>query len=175
MKATLQQALERLNPRERLLVYGCAVLLGIALVWWLAVAPALATYRQSAQNHAQLDVQLASMQSLAQEAAALKGKPRLNPVQTNAWLDAAAPKLGKATLSRQGGRVQINFTGASAPVLAAWLSDARIQASLLPVQANWKRMADAPPNKASTPNNAAPGNASSGALWEGVLIFEIAP
>ena len=40
-----------LAPRERALVGGAAALVALALLWWVALAPALATLRSADVQH----------------------------------------------------------------------------------------------------------------------------
>jgi type II secretory pathway component PulM len=96
------------------------------------------------------------MQAMAAEVKQLKTLPKVSAVQAQMWLDTAIKKLGTASMSRQGNRVQISFAGATPEALAAWLAEARTSAQLLAVQANWKRAANA-----------------TEALWEGSLVFEL--
>jgi general secretion pathway protein M len=154
----LSTQLDKLAPRERQLVLIASVLLGFALVWWVAISPALQTYQKSSAAHAALDAQLSQMQALSVEAASLRGKPRLVGAQAQDWLNGSIKPLGKASLTLPTGRAQINFSGAAPEALAAWLSDARTTAGLLPLEAHWKLSAT-----------------SKTAAWDGVVIFEMAP
>ena len=43
----------RLAPRERTLVHAAAVLVALALLWWLLLAPPLKALRASPARHAQ--------------------------------------------------------------------------------------------------------------------------
>ncbi len=160
--------------REQRLLVGLALLVCAALLWAIGIAPALQTYRASGGAHAKLDAELAQMQAMALESQRLKAMPILSAAQAQTWLDTSIKKLGKATLAVQGSRVQINFTGASPEALAAWLSQARSAAQLVPLQANWRRMtagvagAAAPP-AAQTP----PAGGKSDVLWEGLIVLEL--
>jgi general secretion pathway protein M len=160
--ASLKTWLEQRNPRERQLFLLVAVVIGLALLWWVAIAPALQTYRQSSAAHAKLDAQIAAMQVMADESKRLKAKPRVSAVQAQNWLEGAVKKLNKATLTVQGSRVQINFTDVPADALAAWLAEARTSVQLLPVEANWKKSVS-PSSLASAVNP----------LWGGALVFEL--
>lgn len=144
----------KLAPRERQLVVFAACLVALALLWWIALGPALQTYRNSDAEHAKLDTQIAAMQALAHEAQVLKAAPKVSAAQAQSWLEGHTKSLGKATLTAQAGRAQVSFSGASPEALAAWLADARRAVSLLPVQAKW---------------NKAPGSG----LWDGMLVFEL--
>lgn len=130
---------EQRAPREQRLLSTLAVLAVAALVWWLAIASALQTYRETSAAHAKLDAELAHMQAMAEEAKQLKAMPPMSRAQSQAWLEGAIKKLGKASMNTQGGRIQINFAGVTPEALALWLAEARSNAQLLPIQANWKR------------------------------------
>jgi general secretion pathway protein M len=164
MSTSTPSFLEQCNPRERQLIVIAGGLLAAALLWFLAIAPALQTYRASAAAHAKLDTELAQMQRMASEANKLKAMPRANPAAVQTWLDGATKKIGKATATLQGGRVQISFTGASPEALAAFLAEARTRAQLVPSEAHWKKSVGSPsPN----PSNASP-------QWDGSIVFELA-
>lgn len=165
MKKALSEWLQRRPARERQWFILLFVLLVLALLWWIAIAPALQTYRASAAAHAKLDAELASMQAMVAQAKRLQAVPVMSASDAQRWLDASVKKLGKldkVTLIVQGSRVQINFSGVSAAVLANWLADARTTAQLLPVQANWRR---------ATKATNADDNAD--ALWDGTMVLEL--
>ncbi len=147
------------HPRERQWLTLAFAVVVAALLWWILIAPALHTYRASNAAHTQLDTELAQMQELAREARQTRALPVVSAQEAQAWLDASIKKLGKANLSAQGARVQINFAGASPEALSMWLAEARSAAQLLPTQANWKR-------SASSVNAALP-------LWDGVMVLEL--
>jgi general secretion pathway protein M len=149
---------EQRHPRERKLLTLGAALLIAALVWFLAIAPALQTYRSSSAAHAKLDAELAQMQTMAQEAKRLKERPTLSAAAAQTWLDASVKKLGKASVSVQGVRVQVSFAGAAPEALALWLTEARTGAQLSPMQASWKQSA---PSKEQS------------VLWDGTMVLEL--
>jgi general secretion pathway protein M len=160
MSTSTHSFLEQRSPRERQLIVVTGGLLAAALLWFLAIAPALQTYRASAAAHAKLDAELAQMQRMAAESAKLKAMPRANPAAVQTWLDGATKKIGKATATLQGGRVQISFTGASPEALATFLAEARTRAQLVPSEAHWKK-------------NANPVQPTA-VLWDGNIVFELA-
>jgi hypothetical protein len=49
----------------------------LALLWWIALAPALRTLAAAPAEHAQLDAQLQQMATLQNRAKALQSQPRL--------------------------------------------------------------------------------------------------
>ena len=67
-----------LEVRERRMVYAAAALVALALLWWIALAPALRTLSAAPAEHAQLDAQLQQMATLQARAKALQSQPRLN-------------------------------------------------------------------------------------------------
>ena len=60
----LQDRWQTLGTRERALVRVAAIVLALALLWWLALAPALATLRQAETQRRALDLQWQRMQAL---------------------------------------------------------------------------------------------------------------
>jgi general secretion pathway protein M len=151
LASSLRERFDALALRERRLLLIALGLIAAALLWWIALKPALSTYQNSQAAHASLDAQLAKMQTLAQDAQTLKAAPRMNGGQARVWLESASKKLGKAVVSAQGNRLQISFVGA----LASFLTQARSAAQLVPIQANWQL-------------------AGSTALWDGTAVFEVA-
>ena len=53
-----------LAPREQALVAAAVALVALALLWWVALAPALATLRSADAQHRALDNQLQHMRRL---------------------------------------------------------------------------------------------------------------
>jgi general secretion pathway protein M len=154
--ASVRHQFDKLAPREQRLIATLGGMVILALTWLLAIAPALNTWRHSEAAHAQLDAQLVEMQTLAAQAKALQAVPVQTAAQAQTWLEGSLKKLGKATLSQQGGRVQISFYSASADSLATWLSEARTAAALLPTEAHWKRQ-----------------DGGKAVLWDGVVLFDL--
>ena len=61
-----------LPPRQRLLWVGVMGVLAAILLWWLALAPALATLRTAPAQHQVLDAQLGVMRQLQAQALAMR-------------------------------------------------------------------------------------------------------
>jgi general secretion pathway protein M len=154
----LRSAFEKLALREQRLVIVMVVTLLLALTWQWGLAPAWRLWRSAPALHAQLDRELVHMQSLAEEAHALQSTPTKTAAESLVWLNASLKNLGKATLTQQGQRVQVNFNQATPEQLASWLSSARTSAALLPLEARWKRQTEA-----------------KAVLWDGVVVFEMRP
>lgn len=135
---------QALSSRERLGVGAAMVALGILLVWFAAVAPALRSLRETPMQRDRLETQLAMMQRQAAEARALRGQPGINLAQAQSALTAATERLGsKARLVTTGDRATVTFTGIEGPALLAWLGEVRSGARARPVEAQLKRLGKA--------------------------------
>ena len=77
--SALQDRWKALAPREQNLVLAAGTVVALALLWWVAVAPALVTLRAAPARHAALDAQLQRMQSLQAEAQQLQATPATSP------------------------------------------------------------------------------------------------
>lgn len=132
-----------LAPRERTLVLAAAWLVAAALVWWVALAPAIATLRASATEHRALDAQLAQMQRLRAQARAMQALPRQDPQEATRQLEAAIQQqLGtSARYAVAGDRVTVTLANAPAAALAQWLAQVRTNARAVPAEARLTRNA----------------------------------
>lgn len=124
-------------PRERRLLSVAAAVLGLFLLWTLALAPAWRTLRSAPAQLDTLDAQLQQMQALAAEAGRLRGAPPLPLDQAQAALSAATERLASpaSKLSLQGERALLSIKGVSALQLSAWLAEARAGARARVVEA----------------------------------------
>ena len=139
----------RLAARERLAVGLAGTVLGLALVWWLGLSPALATLRQAPMAHRQLDAQLAHMRAMAAQAQALRGQGGTQPLgreaAQRAMEQATREVLGQAAQSTLQGEQAVIALNAVAPdALARWLEQVRINARLVPAQADLQFTASPP-------------------------------
>lgn len=132
-----------LAPRERALVGGAAGLVALALLWWIALAPALGTLRSAEAQHRALDNQLQHMRRLQAQARAMQAQPRQNPDESMRQLEAAIrQQLGvSARYSIAGDRVTVSLTNTPAPALAQWLTQVRANARAIPGEARLTRNA----------------------------------
>ncbi len=125
-----------MSARERALVTLAALLVGLALVWTLAVQPAWRTLRSAPAEQARLDDDWQRMQREAAEATRLRALPPVAPALATQSLQAATARLGAAgKLSLQGERAVLTLDGASGPAIMAWLSEVRRGARARPVEA----------------------------------------
>lgn len=150
----------RIAPREKRLIQWATVLLIGALLWVLVLAPSLATLRSADAQARALDEQLQRMQQLQAQATAIQK-------QTPLGFDEAVRALTLATQQSLGTTAQMNVTGdrasitlkaAPADALATWLTQARINARSVPLEARLTRATPAGP-----------------AAWNGVLIMRLPP
>ena len=74
---------QALAPREQSLLLAASAVVAVALLWWLALAPALHTLRSAPARHASLDKQLQQMQALQAEALQLQAQPRADQPDTD--------------------------------------------------------------------------------------------
>lgn len=156
--ATLQARWARLDARERrLLLLGTGVV-ALALLWWVALAPALHTLRGAPQQHQRLDGQLERMRQLQAQAQALQNRPRVSPAEAARALEQSVrEQLGAhAQLQIQGNQVSVTVKSLPAPALALWLSQARSGAHASVTQARLLRDSAAAP-----------------ASWSGTLVLAL--
>ena len=155
-------------PRERRLLALAAVVIGSALLWQIAMAPALQTWREAPAKQTTLDVQTGQM---LQWQAQAKGLQTTAPLSRTAALQrlesSAAQWLGPdARVSLQGEQVRITLKAAPADGLSRWLEQARNQAQALPTQAQLQRAAVAAPSPATPASGSA-------VAWSGTLVLSL--
>ncbi|MFM6985725.1 MAG: type II secretion system protein GspM [Hydrogenophaga sp.] len=140
LRQTLGAIWGRRAARERLALGFAAAVVGLAMLWWLGLAPALATLHRAPQQHQALDAQLSRMRVMATRAQALKaqgGAPLSRDATQRALEQATRDLLGNAgQLSWQGDQATVVLTAAPPDALAGWLEQVRINARLVPVQAD---------------------------------------
>jgi general secretion pathway protein M len=138
--APLRQWWRALPGRERRLLLMAAGLVGLALLWWLALQPALRTLRSAPAEIEAAEAQLRAMQRLAAESTELRNTPPVNSEQAAAALRAATERLGeRAKLSLQGDRAVLTLNGVATSQLRDWLGEARSGARARPVEASLLR------------------------------------
>jgi general secretion pathway protein M len=132
-----------LAPREQALVGAAAAVVALALLWWIALAPAIATLRSADAQHRSLDAQLQHMRRLQSQAKAMQSQPRQNPREAMRQLEAAIHgQLGvSARYIIAGDRVTVTLTNAAPAALAQWLTQVRTNARAIPSDAKLTRNA----------------------------------
>jgi general secretion pathway protein M len=143
---SLGSALGRLSPRERSAVTIAAWLLGLCLLWWLAVAPAVQTLRMAPSQHLVADSQLASLRTMAATAEAVRAQAPTQPLSRAASLRAleeSMAALGEtARLTMTGDQPTVTLNNTPPEALALWLARVRINARLTPAEAQLNGTAD---------------------------------
>ena len=167
-----------LAMRERRMVAWAVALVALALLWWIALAPALRTLAAAPAEHAQLDAQLQQMATLQNRAKALQSQPRLARDDAMRALETSVREgLGpnNAQLMTAGGDgATVTLRAAPANTLAQWIAQARGNAHAVPREAHLTRASVAPP--ASSAPSAAPGSKDAPPAqirWEGTLVMAL--
>lgn len=139
----LQARWATLAPRERMLAGGAAALVGFALLWWIALGPAITTLRTAGEQHRVLDAELARMQRLQAQAKAMQSAPKQNPEEAMRQLEAAIrQQLGtSARYVIAGDRVTVTLANTPPAALAQWISQVRTNARAIPGEAKLTRNA----------------------------------
>lgn len=144
----LSVALARLSPRERHAVTIAAWVIGLGLLWWLAIAPAIDTLRQAPARHARLDAQLGHMQRLATTAEGLRsqnaGQPPSRDEALRALDTATQGLAGTGQLAVLGERATLTLRNTPPEALAQWLAQVRINARMLPLDSQITREPGSP-------------------------------
>jgi general secretion pathway protein M len=174
----LAQRWASLAAREKMMVISAGLVVGLALLWWVALAPALQTLRAANAQHAQADAQLQSMRLLAAEATALRGQRVLGYEESLRNLESSVKQTfgAGATLSVSDARASLTLKGVSADALAQWLSQARINARVVPSEARLQRSNLGVGAAASTASSATATAATvspAPVLWDGVLVLTL--
>lgn len=124
---------------QHLVLVALALVLG-AVLWWVGLAPALATLRSAPAQHRLLDTELQQMQRLQLQAKTLQTQPRIALDEARRQLEASVKPLGAtAQLAVAGERVTVTLKGASADALAQWLAQVRLNARTVPSEARLVR------------------------------------
>jgi len=141
----LQQTLASLQPRERRAVALALWVIGLGLLWWIAIAPAWSTLSQAPARQAQLDAELGQLRGMAASAQALRGQTNAQVPSRDTTLralDQATSALGASgQIAVQGERATLTLNNATPEALAQWLQQVRINARLVPVEAKLNRSA----------------------------------
>lgn len=127
-------------PRERRLLLGAGIVLGLLLVWWIAIQPALRSLRETPAQLDALEAQLQQLQRLAAESQSLRGTAPVGSAQAGLALKAATDRLGeKGRLTLLGDRATLTLNGVQTEALRGWLLEARSAARVRPVEAQLTR------------------------------------
>lgn len=182
-----------LAPREQRMVIVAGTLVLLALLWWVALAPALRTLASAPAAHAELDAQLQQMTALQIQAKALQAQPRANredalrALETsvrqglgpNAQIQVAGAGVGEGVL--------VTLRSTPADGVAQWLAQARGNARAVPREVHLTRTqggtqgplrapgapATAFPSGPGVANAAAAAAADTRVRWDGTLVMNL--
>ncbi len=158
---------QALSPREQRSVSVLGALLTVLLFWYVTIAPALNTLRDSDARRAQIGQQQAHMLALQSQAQALQAaRTPLSRDEALRTLQGLTPSP-QIQLNVQGERISVQLKAVPAPALASWLTQARNQAQALPVEAHLSR------GNAPAANNASATAANSAVVWDGSLVLSL--
>ena len=167
---TLRARWAELAPRERRMVALAGTLVLLALLWWLALAPALRTLAAARDEHARLDAQLQQMSTLQTQARALQAQPRANRDESLRALESAVRQgLGpNAQFAGAGDGANVALRGTPADQFAQWLAQARSNARAVPREAHLTRAQTPPPAP-----NAKAADEPARVRWDGTLVMAL--
>ena len=177
----LRQRWQTLSPREQNLLRFGAALLAVAIVWWLALAPALRTLHEAPARQAAVDAQWQELKDLQAQAQNLQQQPRMTQAEAlRALQNSTTELLGtSAQLQTVGERSTVTLKAVPAPALASWLAQVRTQARAVPVQAHLQRSAAAdkvsagPEAKAANPSSVNASSAPNAIMWSGSVVLSL--
>jgi general secretion pathway protein M len=155
-----------LSQRERAIIALAVLVIGVAVLWSLLLAPAFNSLRDAAQERVKLNAQAQHMHDLARQAAALKALPQIRSADAQHTLRTATEqRLGKAArLTTQGSRATINLSRVNATQFAAWLADVRANARATVLEMRLTREVS---NQGASPTTGSP------TLWSGVIALTL--
>ncbi|WP_213953057.1 type II secretion system protein GspM [Variovorax sp. dw_954] len=158
-REVMQARWAEMETRERRLVTAAVTLVLLALVWWVALAPALNTLSAAREEHKRLDAQLQRMSTLQAQAKALQSQPRANRDESLRALESSVRQsLGaSAQVVNAGDAANVMMRAAPADALAQWLAQARNNARAVPREAHLTRAASAGGASATSSASATPG------------------
>lgn len=172
-REALQAHWTALAPREQRMVALAVALVLLALLWWVALAPALRTLATAPAEHARLDAQLQQMRTLQAQATTLQAQPRLQRDEALRALEGSVRQgLGaNAQFAGAGDGANVAMRGAPADALAQWLAQARANARAVPREAHLTRSqtAAAPPSKGSDKAT----DEAARVRWDGTLVMAL--
>jgi len=150
----LRQWWQRVSPREQRLIQVAAAVLGLSLLWWLGIAPALKVLKTAPAQHQKLDAQLQTMQQLQAQTQNLRAQKTLTANEAKELLTQSLKPLAEhAQMTVQVQRVNISLNQVAPEALSQLLATLRQNARMAPTEAHLQR------NPAGT--------------WEGALILQL--
>jgi general secretion pathway protein M len=114
------------------------LVVGLALLWTIAIAPALRTLGTYETKRAALEAQTQEMLRLQAQAKALQAQPKLSQAASTQALQASVRQIlgNRADLTVGGNGATVTLRAASPQAVAQWLASARTDARVAPVEAH---------------------------------------
>lgn len=143
--SAMRQSWIALAPRERRLVTLVAVLVLAALVWLVALAPALRVVSTVPARISGLDLQLRDVQQMAAQAKSLQARAPVGRAEAQRALDASVTQRFGALASVQStaDRTTVTLKGVPSDVLVVWLAQIRQGPGATVEQANLRQVGSA--------------------------------
>jgi general secretion pathway protein M len=143
-RQTLRTWWKQREPREKLLLTWGGVALGAALLWGVALAPALRTLKAFDAKHLAQAAQINTMLRQQAQAQTLMAVPVVSQAQAIQALQVSVKQSfgTQGDVVVQAGQATVTLRGVSADALAQWLAAARTNARSVPVQARLARNAE---------------------------------
>jgi general secretion pathway protein M len=154
----LQARWRQLASREKTFLASALALIVLALLWQLMLVPSLKVLRTSGTQANALDAQLQHMLSLQNQASALQRQAPLAYDEALRALNLATKQTlaTNAQINVIADRANVTLQSVSADALAQWLTQVRLNARSVPLEARLTR-----------------GNAPTGATWTGTLVMSL--
>ncbi len=177
LEARWQAWWPELELREQRMVVIAVALVALALLWWVALAPALRTLSSAAAEHAQLDAQLQRMTGLQTQARALQAQPRANRDDAMRALETSVRQsLGPNARLQSAGAgegMTVALRATPADALAQWFGQARSNARAVPREVHLTRAAQNEATAAPNAQAGAPRAETARVRWDGTLIMSL--
>ena len=179
LRSAWHQAWGQRSAREKGLLGVGALVLLLAGLWGLALAPALRTWQEAPAQQARLDTQTQTMQRLQAQAKSLQKSTLISRYESVQWLEKSTSELGVgAKISVQGERATLSLDAAPAEAVARWLTSARERALALPIQAQLQHATETAnalaKGKSKTDNNTASNTTAQNAvLLRGTVVLRL--
>lgn len=173
--AALEPVWAQRTPREKQLLRLAGVVLVLAAMWQLALAPAWRTWQTAPAQQARLDAQTQTMRQLQAQAKKLQAPNPISKNESVQWLEKNLAELGPgAKLNLQGERATLTVEAAPPEALARWMGLARERALAMPIQAQLQQgAAPAQPASANKPTQTTTQPANDPVLLRGSLVLRL--
>jgi general secretion pathway protein M len=134
----------QLSPREQTGIRWALAMLSGAVLWFVAIAPALQVWQNSQKQLSVLAQQHADMMALQTQAKQWQSRSSLGTEASASMLQSLCANLGeKVKCSRQAQRMTVDVKGISPQALAQAWTQARSQAQAVLLETHLQRQGEA--------------------------------